>query len=778
MSISSAPGHINQIMNDYERCLVLHSLEGDILAASPKACEELGYTQEEIVQIVLANIKALDLRLSDVCLKHQEDAPVVFQRRNGRRFPAKVTTKATRIVKDRKEQNVVQLEFEIVTDTKQEGGALPKFDLQESVNYLDLLSREIKHPLMKLGLFLDNLKNENLSEAARLKLAAAENYHAELLDLSRDVSDWFKLGTNILHLDRQPFNLVSLTDNLLNEVEPICRDKRCTFSICLDANVNELVFGDVKRVAQLLKRLVLKALVIHQPNQLRMHIGSGKERNQTGDYADLNFSLIVHNYDRDSATQSQGDELTSAHQDSGLGIIGKLIRIMGGHLKQHRRSDVEYEYFYSLAMPAVDTLDLQTKPRFLSGHKVLLIDNDDSLLKYQLMQWGAEVEFFVNWEKAHNYLQQLGNNQPYTLKILQLSHEKEARKIVATLSQQTGATVVMSSDCDCVIDCQQVSHIPWPMRTGLTGNALATVLQKNPPYPYSLNHQSRIVDVRDHRPYILFVDDVETIRMTFYALLEKAQFKVDLAQNGIDAILACDQNRYDLIIIDIQMPYMDGIEAVSHIRNSKNDNRRTPILAVSGDISENSRIAAEKVGIQALHPKSASSDELLQIVGDLVSHSHKQSFTNTAQSPPQNPAPLLKSGRRASENVDSHTSDNNCLNIELLNNLVADTSLEVCTEMVGIFMQESKQSVAIIDEASQQNNWPQVKSEAHAIKSTSYTFGCEALYNIAAQLEEEIERGNFERSASIVDEMAAVYSHSFLALEDFFQTAGKTLSTH
>ena len=90
-------------------------------------------------------------------------------------------------------------------------------------------------------------------------------------------------------------------------------------------------------------------------------------------------------------------------------------------------------------------------------------------------------------------------------------------------------------------------------------------------------------------------------------------------------------------------------------------------------------------------------------------------------------------------------------------------------------MQESKQSVAVIDEASHHSNWKQVRHEAHAIKSTSYTFGCEALYHIAAQLEAEIDRGDFQRSMEIVDDMAVVFSQSYLALEDFFHDAGKNI---
>ena len=769
MSINSY-SEFKHILNDRERCVVLHSLEGEILGASPLACEELGYSQEEIVQLVLANIKALDLRLSDVCLKHEEAAPVVFQRRNGRRFPATVTSKVTRILRDRQEQNIVQLEFHILSEVGQDGNPLPKFDLQESASYLDLLGQEIRHPLVKLGVFLESLQQAPLDPALSTKLNNAITYHTELMGLTGDVADWFKLGINVLHLDKQPFNLVAELDNVISDLEPKCKNQECTLSLCLACDVSELAFGDVKRVSQLLKRLVLKALSIHEPNQLRLNIGYNEARNSEG-VSEISFSLIVHNYNEEVSLINGQNEVVVTN-DAGLGIVSKLVKIMGGQLKQHRRSDVEYEYFFNLAVPGVDTLDLPSNQRFLTDQKVLLVDNDDSLLKYQLMQWGAEVEFFASWQKAKNYLGQISQSQHYTIKILQLSKEERPMDIVATCHTLPGTTVYLSSHTECTINAEGISYIPWPVQPGLTGNALATLIRQTLPYPYSHNQQARIVDAQDNRPCILFVDDVETIRLTFHALLEKASYKVDLAQNGIDAILACDQNRYDLIIIDIQMPFMDGIEAASHIRNSKNQNRHTPILAVSGDISENSRIAAEKVGIRALHPKSSSNDDLLFKVDELIRQKNSQPFPTTQEY--KNAS--LTSGRRAHDNDNYPSKDKVVLNIDLLKNLVADTSLDVCTEMVGIFMQESKQSVAVIDQASHHKQWQNVKNEAHAIKSTSYTFGCEALYHIASLLETEIDRGDFDKSADIVDEMAAVFSESYLALEDFFRDAGKPLS--
>lgn len=761
MAGPSNQNQINQVLNDRERCVILHTLDGEILGASPKACHELGYTQEEIGQILLANIKALDLRLSDVCRKHQDDAPIVFQRRNGRRFPAKVESTVTRVVKDREEQNVVRLEFSILADTGQQDSPLPKFDLQESANYLDLLSQEIHGPLYSLGRFLDSLADQEQDDSAHTKLNQARNDHQELVALTQDVADWFKLGTDILHLDRQPFNLVSLCDDITQTLHQKLKDQGCHFSICLDNRLNELGFGDVTRVSQLLHRLLTKALSIHQPNQLRLSISPQQNR----DNREVAFSLVVHNYHEDCVEPKPA---APANQDPGLGIIGKLIKIMGGQLKQHRRSDVEHEYFFSLNLPEVDTLDVEANARFLSGQKILLIDNDDSLLKYQLIQWGAEVEFFSAWDKADAYLRQSNDSQSYTIRLLNLSNTQDQDLALASLRQSSGLTLLATHVTECTIDKQGLSTIPLPIKPGLLGNALAVLVNQNLPYPYSQNHKERIVDLGDTRQTVLFVDDVETIRLTFQALLEKTGYKVDLAQNGIDAILACDQKHYDLIIIDIQMPFMDGIEAASHIRNSKNKNTKTPILAISGDISENSRVAIEKVGIQALHPKSAPVEDMVSLTSTIITSRHlPDGMTKNISINDENK--LLRAGRRGSENTTTDTGSDEFLNIELLNNLVADTSFDTCGEMVEIFMQESKHSVAVIDEASHQQNWQQVRAEAHAIKSTSYTFGCEALYNIASQLESEIDRGDLQRSAEIVDDMAAIFSRSYLALEDFFR---------
>ena len=87
------PSDLDRILREKGKNIILHTMDGDIVGASQQACSELGYTAEEITQIVLANIKAHTLRLSDLCLNQNDvDTPTIFGRRNGKRFPAKVTS--------------------------------------------------------------------------------------------------------------------------------------------------------------------------------------------------------------------------------------------------------------------------------------------------------------------------------------------------------------------------------------------------------------------------------------------------------------------------------------------------------------------------------------------------------------------------------------------------------------------------------------------------------------------------------------------------------------
>lgn len=755
-------GELDKLLSDKDRHLILHTMEGEIIGASASACRELGYSQDEIVQILLANIKAHTVRLSDVCIDHRaKSTPVIFQRRNGRRFAANVDNQVIRATVNRDVRNIVQMEFHIQQPGASVDTALPQLNLQESADYLELLSEEIQSPLTTVGLFLESLSHDSDDGIDRDKLEQALAAREQLTELVNDVADWFKIGTNLLALDRRPFNLVELLDRIVDDTAQLCNQAGIEFSLCIDDQQRELVFGDAKRLRQLLYRLIIKLVSVATPGELQLSVSSG--RGSDSHFAVV-FSLSLFS---DVTTSTSRPHSPAYTQDSTLGIVSKLITVMGGTFKIQEKSDHETEYVIQLALPDVDMLDIDGNTQFLSGHSVILIDEHKSLLKQQLIHWGAVVEGFSSLAKAMEFLSHTQASANYNLTLCYLNGEQE--HALGPLQQvlPTSRIVNIGGNEQLVLDTEGVSLIPSPVQVGLLGNSLALLFGVPLPYPYSHHQRDRILNLNDTKKRILFVDDVETIRMTFRAMLGKSGYEVDLAHNGIDAILACTQKCYDIIIVDIQMPYMDGLEATNHIRKSNNFNNETPVLAVSGDTSTNTKLVADRVGIQDILAKPVAMEDLLARINQLTDDeleikrgSDEEALKDLLFSP----------GRRAYEQPPDKQPVK-CLNTELLVGLIEDTSLETCMEMIEIFMEESKRSVRIIDQEAHHNNWDKVMHEAHAIKSTSYTFGCEALYNISAQLEEEIESADHFKCTQTVDEMAAVFSESYLALEEFFRQA-------
>ncbi|MFC1732768.1 response regulator [candidate division KSB1 bacterium] len=113
---------------------------------------------------------------------------------------------------------------------------------------------------------------------------------------------------------------------------------------------------------------------------------------------------------------------------------------------------------------------------------------------------------------------------------------------------------------------------------------------------------------------VLIVDDNESMQVLTKTILKKCDYIADVAVNGEDMVRKYDQNEYDILLVDLQMPVMDGIEATSIIRRKELDNnKKTPIIAVTGSeiLLEHQ---ARKLGFDACLPKPYSREKLLEVV--------------------------------------------------------------------------------------------------------------------------------------------------------------------
>jgi len=216
------------------------------------------------------------------------------------------------------------------------------------------------------------------------------------------------------------------------------------------------------------------------------------------------------------------------------------------------------------------------------------------------------------------------------------------------------------------------------------------------------------------RAPILLVDDSEPNRLVARTLLTKAGYQVDTAENGLEAIAAVRRNYYGLVLMDVAMPEMDGLEATRTIRSLPGERGRVPIVAMTAGAFEEDRQNCLAEGMNDYLRKPVVRDELLSAIERWITG------TSIVESSSAAPAPAGPS----------------VLDEKVLTELGNDVGIELLPTMLSAFVDELKRRLPRLEQAVSDGDMVAAAGEAHALKGSAGTFGASALYAEALEMEQ------------------------------------------
>jgi CheY-like chemotaxis protein/HPt (histidine-containing phosphotransfer) domain-containing protein len=794
---------LEQELFEARASVICHSMDGVILGASPGAAKLLGYSSEEISQLYMAHIRPKKLRLSDVCKSSKEDsAPVIFARRNGSRFPARTASSVIKLAIGREVESVVLLELEVLANALGSSNRpLPDVSIADTAHYLELLGQQVHTPVSGICSLVSDLKS-HLSGATELGLLnRLEQLSAELSFIAADIDDAFKAGVAALKLEEQPFNFIEMLDELKQEWKRSAYlGSEFSLAFSVGAAVPELVFGDVKRVKQLLTALVQFAHLgrFGASALLKVDVVTSSH---TSALTHLNFTLLPTNKRQLQRGQNALLPYRNALMDHQpladslpLAKAHRLIQLMDGELLVCIGAEVP-EFRFKLHLPEVHSLDLHGNTDFLMGQRVLLCSDSAELFQEQLLHWGAQVTACDPSQLSAIKAECDELSQQPSLVLFSAAARESLEQ--SFLGQPVGSDrarfVMLESECEEVqgLDDDRPEWISLVSGSSLLafGNQLAQLLQQEVPYPYGYCSKQRVMQTNSGRTRLLLVDALDASRIELRDSLEAAGYHVEVAHNGMDAVLATALQSYDLIIIDVDLPQMDGIETVTHIRKNSEVNRLTPIIAVSASQSANLRVSCSQSGVKTLLSRPLNLLGLNQLVESYVGYSDAGdvSGVDTVENPsadllldvdceaaeiggPQSGAstgftdadrvkytdsggallgidcdaqceldllyPREGQFRRSAErsHAESNRSDAPVVDDTVLERLIQETGMDVAQEMLNLFLEELDVSLNAVVSAIAASDFRDVYRDLCAIRSTVKTFGFVSLYQVAEQL--------------------------------------------
>ncbi|MDP3587153.1 MAG: response regulator [Sulfuricurvum sp.] len=491
--------------------------------------------------------------------------------------------------------------------------------------FLANMSHEIRTPLNGIIGLNDLVLKTSLTEVQHDYLTKTQQSSKALLSVINDILDYSKIEAGKLEFEEKIFSIESLLRNVSDLFEYAISGKLLEIHIDIHPDTPRMLKGDSLRVGQIFNNLVGNAIKFTEKGDVTLHV---KPIAQTDTHVQLQCSITDTGIGMSEEEQarlfqafSQTDTSnTRKYGGTGLGltICKQLIELMGGEIWQESVKGIGSTFTFTLQLKKDESQEIVAySSNYLRDQRFLVVDDNQlerELIGGILTSWGANPTLCGSGEDAIN----LAENQPFDYLIVDWQMPGiDGLDVIKTLQEDLKTKfpkviMVTAHLKDELLKVAAARHITVekilhkPVSPSILFESITETVKSE--IDKERMSEKRFVAHGN----ILVVEDNDINQLVARDLLEFFGLNVSMANNGQEGVEKVKNQSYDLVLMDLQMPIMDGFEATRKIREFNQD---IPIIALSAAVMEHDKKLTRDAGMNEHLSKPIDMEELQHLLG-------------------------------------------------------------------------------------------------------------------------------------------------------------------